>query len=96
MQEEKNLFNQDFMAAPAWSINSGQIESGPGAFPDCSSWRALANSSGVKSPEMLSPGPSSANPGHGPWELNFQVNETRRKNKDAIKLLRAMIDVRKS
>ena len=53
MQEDRNLFNQDFRAAPAWSIRSGQIESGPGAFPDCSSWRALTNSSGVKSSETF-------------------------------------------
>ena len=25
--------NQDFKAAPAWSISSGQMESGPGALP---------------------------------------------------------------
>ena len=48
----RNLFNQDFRAAPVWSTSFGQIESGPGAFPDFSSWRALANSSEVKSAEI--------------------------------------------
>ena len=55
MQEDRNLFNQDFRAAPAWSISSGQMESGPRAFPSFNCWRALVNSSKVKSPEMLFP-----------------------------------------
>ena len=55
MQEERKLVNQDLRAAPAWSIISGQIESGPGAFPGFSSWKALVISSGVKSPEILLP-----------------------------------------
>ena len=32
-QEERNSHNQDFISVPAWSINSWQMESGPGAFP---------------------------------------------------------------
>ena len=32
-QEESKSRNQDFKAAPAWSISSGQMESGPGALP---------------------------------------------------------------
>ena len=35
--------NQDFKAAPAWIISSGQMESGPGALPDFKCWRAAAN-----------------------------------------------------
>ena len=32
-QEERKSRNQDFKAVPAWSISSGQIESGLGALP---------------------------------------------------------------
>ena len=32
-QEEMKSRNQDFKAAPAWTISSGQMESGPGALP---------------------------------------------------------------
>ena len=32
-QEERKPHYQDFRAAPAWSMSSGQIESGPGALP---------------------------------------------------------------
>ena len=32
-QEERKSRNQDFKAAPAWSMSSGQMESGPGALP---------------------------------------------------------------
>ena len=35
--------------------NSGDMESGPGAFPVLSNWKALVNSSGVESWEILSP-----------------------------------------
>ena len=55
MQEDRNLFSQVFRAAPAWSMSSGGMESGPGAFPVFSNWRALENSSGVKSSEILLP-----------------------------------------
>jgi len=34
MQEVKKPHNQDLRADPAWSINSGKIESSPGDFPD--------------------------------------------------------------
>ena len=53
MQEDRILLSQDFNAAEAWRISSEHIESGPGAFPCFSSWRALANSPGVKSPDIL-------------------------------------------
>ena len=43
-QEERKSRNQDFKVAPAWSISSGQMESGPGALPDFKCWRAAANS----------------------------------------------------
>ena len=43
MQEDRNLFNQYFKAEPAWSIGSGHRTSGPGAFSNFDSWRALAN-----------------------------------------------------
>ena len=52
MQENRNLFNQDFKAEPACSISSGHKEPGPRAFPDFNSWRAFANSSRDKSPEI--------------------------------------------
>ena len=43
-QEERKSRNQDFRAAPAWSIKSGKIESGPGALPGFKCWRAAVNS----------------------------------------------------
>ena len=42
-QEERKLHNQDFSAAPAWVFSSGQIESGPEAFPGFRCLRAAAN-----------------------------------------------------
>ena len=48
-QEEMKSRNQDFKAAPAWSISSGQMESGPGF--KC--WRAAANSLCEKLSEIL-------------------------------------------
>ena len=52
-QDERNSRNQYFISVPAWSINSGQIESGPGAFPGFRCWRAGVSSSTVKSPKRL-------------------------------------------
>jgi len=49
------LYNQSFKALPAFKTCSGQMESGPGAFPGFSCWRARANSSEVNSPEMHLP-----------------------------------------
>ena len=46
MQEDKNLFNQDFKIKPAWSINPWHRASRPGAFP------VFSNSSGEKPPEI--------------------------------------------
>ena len=43
-QEERKSCNQDFKAAPAWSISSEQMESGSGALPGFKCWRATANS----------------------------------------------------
>ena len=43
-QEERKPRNQDFKAAPAWSISLEQMESGPGALPSFKCWRAAANS----------------------------------------------------
>ena len=52
-QEERNSHNQDFISEPAWSINSGKMESGPVAFPGFRCWRADVNSFTVKSLERL-------------------------------------------
>ena len=52
MQEDRNLFKPDFKAESAWSIISGNRESGPGAFADFNSWKALANSFGEKFSEI--------------------------------------------
>ena len=52
-QEERKPRNQDFKAVPAWIISSGQIESGLGAFPGLTCWRAAANSLDEKSPERF-------------------------------------------
>ena len=43
-QEERKSCNQDFKEAPAWSISSEQMESGPGALLGFKCWRAAANS----------------------------------------------------
>ena len=47
-QGERKPHNQDFSAAPAWVISSGQIEPEPGAFPGFRYLRAAANSLEVK------------------------------------------------
>ena len=36
--------NQDFKPATAWSISSGQMESGPGALPGFKCWSVAVNS----------------------------------------------------
>ena len=41
--EERKSRNQDFKAAPSWSIRSGQMESGPRALPGFKCWRAAVN-----------------------------------------------------
>ena len=53
-QEKRKPRNQDFKAVPAWIVSSGQIESGPGAFPGLTCWRPAANSLDEKSPERFS------------------------------------------
>jgi len=44
MQELRKSQNQDLRADPAWSINSGKMESNPGDFPGFKRLRAAANS----------------------------------------------------
>ena len=55
MQELRKSQNQDLRADPAWSINSGKMESNPGDFPGFKRLRAAANSSGLKGSEILWP-----------------------------------------
>jgi len=55
MQEVKKSHNQDLKADPAWSINSGKIESNLGDFPNSRWIREKANSPGMKGLEMLFP-----------------------------------------
>ena len=43
-QGEMKSRNQDFKAAPVWSISSVQMESVPGALPGFKCWRAAINS----------------------------------------------------
>ena len=43
-QEERKSCNQDFKAALAWSISSGQMESEPGALPGFKCLRVAVNS----------------------------------------------------
>jgi len=45
--------NQDLRADPAWSINSGKMESNPGDFPGFKRLREEANSSGLKGLEIV-------------------------------------------
>jgi len=53
MQELRKLQNQDLRADPAWSMNSGKMESNPGDFPGFRSLRTAVNSSGLKGLEIL-------------------------------------------
>jgi len=53
MPELRKSQNQDLTADPAWSINSGNMESNPGDFPGFKRLRAAANSSGLKGSEIL-------------------------------------------
>ena len=46
---------QDLGADPAWSINSGKIESRPGDFPGFRRLSAAVSSSGLKGPEIPFP-----------------------------------------
>jgi len=48
MQEVRKSQNRDLRADPAWSINSGEMESNPGDFPGFRHLRAAASSSGLK------------------------------------------------
>ena len=52
-QEDRNSNNHDFISKPAWSINSGKMESGPAAFPGFWCWRTDMSSSMVKSSERF-------------------------------------------
>ena len=51
--EDRNSHNQDFISEPAWSIDSGQMESGPAAFLDFRFWRGDVSANTVKSLERL-------------------------------------------
>ena len=53
MQEVWKSQNQDLRAEPAWSINSGMVESNPGDFPGFRRLRAVASSTGLKGSEIL-------------------------------------------
>ena len=52
-QEKRKPHNQDFSVAPAMIDKSGQVESGPGAFPGFRCLRAATNSQEVKLSEMF-------------------------------------------
>jgi len=54
MQEVKKPLKQVLRADPAWSVNSGKIETNPGDIPNPKCLRALAIFSGVKGLEILS------------------------------------------
>ena len=53
MQVLRKSQNQDLRADPAWSINSGKMESNPRDFPGFRPLRAAANSSSLKGSEIL-------------------------------------------
>jgi len=53
MQELRKSQNQDLRADPAWSINSGKMESNTGDFPGFKRLRAAASSPGLKGSEIL-------------------------------------------
>jgi len=55
MQELRKSQIQVLRADPAWSINSGKMESNPGDFPGFRRLRAAASSSGLKGSEVLWP-----------------------------------------
>ena len=55
MQEVRKSQNQDSRFDPAWSMNSGKIESKPGDFPCSWCLRALASSFDVKGPGIRFP-----------------------------------------
>ena len=66
--------NQDFKAAPAWSISLGQMESGPGALPGFKCWKAAANSLCNKLSEIFTA--SGVEPSKGQTLLERQVEMT--------------------
>ena len=55
MEEVRKSQNQDFRADPAWSINSGKMESNPGDVPGVRRLKAATNSSGLKGSEIMWP-----------------------------------------
>jgi len=55
MQGLRKSQNQDLRADPAWSMNSGKVESNPGDFPFFRRLRAAGCSSGLKGSEILWP-----------------------------------------
>jgi len=52
MQEVRKLQNQDLKADPAWSMNSGKMESNSGDFPGFRCLRAATNFSGLRGTEI--------------------------------------------
>jgi len=55
MQELRKSQNQDLRADPAWSMNSGKMESNTGDFPGFRRLRAAASSSSLKISEIVWP-----------------------------------------
>jgi len=53
MQVLRKSQNQDLRADPAWSMNSGKMESNAGDFPGFRRLRAAASSSDLKCSEIL-------------------------------------------
>jgi len=53
MQELRKSQNHDLRADPAWSMNSGKMESNPRDFPGFRRLRAAASSSGLKGSKIL-------------------------------------------
>jgi len=55
MQDLKKSQNQDLRADPAWTMNSGKMESNPGDFPGFRHLEAAESSSGLKGSAILRP-----------------------------------------
>jgi len=53
MHEARKSQNQDLRADPAWSINSGKMESDPRDIPGFRPLREAERSSGLKGSEIL-------------------------------------------
>jgi len=55
MQELRKSQNQDLRVDPAWSMNSGKMESNPGDFPGFRRLKAAATFSGLEGSDILWP-----------------------------------------